>query len=71
MRTPRPEELWQRLVDEAGEDEIERAASVTVAQAEKDLAQAGFDVAAERARARAVLDELDAGGARLGRTARV
>jgi hypothetical protein len=46
-----PEELWQQLVDEAGEEEIERAASISVAQAEKELAEAGFDVAAERARA--------------------
>jgi hypothetical protein len=52
-------EVWQQLVDEAGEDEIDRAASVTVAQAEKDLADAGFDVAAERARAAARLRELE------------
>lgn len=51
MPPPTPEALWQRLVDEAGEDLIERAAAVSVAQAEKDLAAAGFDVAAERARA--------------------
>jgi hypothetical protein len=49
MPAPRPEALWQKLVDEAGEDAIERAAAVSVAQAERDLAAAGFDVAAERA----------------------
>ena len=48
-----PEALWQQLVDEAGEDLVERAAAVSVARAEKDLAVAGFDVAAERARAMA------------------
>ncbi len=46
-----PEEIWQRLVDESGEDAIERAASVSVAQAEAELRLAGFDVAKERARA--------------------
>lgn len=55
-----PEEIWRRLVDEAGEDEIEQAAGVSVAQAEKDLAQAGFDVAAERAKADALMRELEA-----------
>jgi hypothetical protein len=58
MPKPSPEQIWQRLVDEAGEDEVERAASVRVAQAEKDLAEAGFDVAAERAKATALLAEL-------------
>lgn len=57
----RREEVWRQLVDEAGEDEIERAASVSVAQAEKDLARAGFDVAAERAKADALIGELEAG----------
>ncbi len=46
-----PEALWRQLVDEAGEDLVERAVVVSVAQAERDLAAAGFDVAAERARA--------------------
>ena len=53
------EALWQRLVDEAGEDAIEAAAAVSVAQAERDLAAAGFDVAAERAAAVARIDELE------------
>jgi hypothetical protein len=59
MPKPSPLEIWRQLVDEAGEDEIDRAASVTVAQAEKDLADAGFDVAAERARAAALLRTLE------------
>ena len=53
-----PKDIWQDLVDEAGEDAIERAASVSVEQAEKELAAAGFDVPAERAKASAFLDEL-------------
>jgi hypothetical protein len=52
------EEVWQALVDEAGELLIEEAASVSVEQAEKELAEAGFDVAAERARAEAFLASL-------------
>ncbi len=56
-----PEEVWRQLADEAGEDEVDRAASVSVAQAEKELAEAGFDVAAERAKGVALIDELEAG----------
>jgi hypothetical protein len=55
----REERLWQELVDEAGEELIEEAAAVSVAQAEKDLAAWGFDVAAERARAEAFLVSLE------------
>ncbi|MDP9002075.1 MAG: hypothetical protein M3O46_18435 [Myxococcota bacterium] len=61
MAKRNPEEIWRQLVDEAGDDEIDRAASVSVAQAEKDLAQAGFDVAAEREKANVILRELEAG----------
>jgi hypothetical protein len=53
--------LWKELVDEAGEAEIERAASVSVEQAEAELAAAGFDVAAERAKANAFLEALERG----------
>jgi hypothetical protein len=59
----REELLWQELVDEAGEELIEQAAAVSVAQAEKELAEAGFDVAAERARAEAFLASLEGGAA--------
>jgi hypothetical protein len=59
MRARGPIEIWRRLVDEAVEDEIDRAASVSVAQAERDLAAAGFDVAAERATGAARLRELE------------
>lgn len=52
------EEIWRKLVEEAGEALIDEAASVSVAQAEKDLADAGFDVAAERAAGAAVIASL-------------
>jgi hypothetical protein len=54
----REEALWAELVDEAGEELIEQAASVSVAQAEADLRAAGFDVAEERARAEVFLRSL-------------
>jgi hypothetical protein len=54
-------DLWKELVDEAAEAEIDRAASVSVEQAEAELAAAGFDVAAERARANAFLEALERG----------
>jgi len=59
MSERKPAELWKKLADEAGEDEIDRAASVSVEQAEADLRAAGFDVAAERAKANAFLDALE------------
>jgi hypothetical protein len=55
----RDEELWEELLDEAGEALIDEAAAVSVEQAEKELAEAGFDVAAERARAEAFLRWLE------------
>jgi len=59
MATKRtPEEVWNHLEQEAAEDEIEQGASVGVAQAEKELAEAGFDVEAEREKARAWVREL-------------
>jgi hypothetical protein len=52
------EEIWRELVQEAGDALIDEAAAVSVAQAEKDLADAGFDVAAERAAGEAILASL-------------
>jgi hypothetical protein len=54
-------ELWEQLVDEAGEDLIARAASMSVKDAEKELAAAGVDVAAERAEAERFLEDLASG----------
>jgi hypothetical protein len=51
--------LWEGLVDEAGDELVERAASVSVAQAERELREAGFDVKAERAAAEAFLAALE------------
>ena len=53
-----PEKLWQRLADAAAEDDVEAASAVSVTEAERDLAAAGFDVKAERARAEALIAEL-------------
>jgi hypothetical protein len=64
MSKQTPRDIWNALVDEAGEDEIERAASVSVEEAERELAAAGFDVAAERARASAFLDAQERGDRR-------
>ena len=60
--TKKKADLWREILDDAGEDEIEAAANVSVAQAEKELAAAGFDVAAERAKAEAFLVALERGG---------
>jgi hypothetical protein len=61
MSSRHPAAIWQRLVDETGEEAIEAAVSVSVARAERDLVAAGFDVAAERAVAVAQIDELASG----------
>jgi hypothetical protein len=45
-----PEDLWNRLALEGGEDRIAAAASVSASQAERDLRAAGFDAKAERER---------------------
>jgi len=57
----RKSDLWKQLVAEAAEAEIDAAASISVEQAEKDLAAWGFDVAAERAKAEAFLVALEGG----------
>jgi hypothetical protein len=68
-----PEDLWKELAVETGEEEIERAASVSVAQAERELHAAGFDIRAERAKGNALLDELasDATAGTVGRQSAV
>jgi hypothetical protein len=52
-------DLWRDLVAEAGDDAALNAAQVTSADAERELAAAGFDVAEERAKAAAHLRALD------------
>ena len=74
MSQKKKSDLWKEIVEEAAEPddgeeeldaaaeaEIEAAANVSVAQAEKELAAAGFDVAAERAKAEAFLATLERG----------
>ena len=58
----RGQKLWEKLVDEAGEDEIEAAASVSVEEAERELREAGFDLDDEDAQAEAFLVALKSGG---------
>jgi hypothetical protein len=59
VNTPRTtEQLWEELVEEAGEEEIAAADAMTVADAEAYLTANGFDVKAERAKAAAFLDDL-------------
>jgi chaperonin GroEL (HSP60 family) len=65
---PSAEEVWRQLALEAGEDGIDRAASVSIAQAETELTEAGFDVASERARATTWLDDLSFGGPRTSKS---
>jgi len=65
------EEVWQKLVDEAAEDEIDRAAATSVEKAEKELAEAGFDLAAERARAAAFLAGLGVAQPKSGQVLRL
>jgi hypothetical protein len=52
-------ELWRRLVEEAGEEAIERAATVSVGEAERELVGAGFDVGLERRVASAKIAALE------------
>jgi hypothetical protein len=59
---PAPEDLWRRLVEEAGDDPVESAAAVSVSQAERELKAAGFDTKAERERASALIRELTGEG---------
>ena len=56
---PNARQLRDMLVEEAGELAIDEAiARTSVAEAEKELAEAGFDIRAERARASALIAEL-------------
>jgi hypothetical protein len=55
-------EMWQILVDEAGEDEIERASKVSFEDAVKELEAAGFDVQKELERGEAYLAAMARGG---------
>ncbi|HEY8088965.1 MAG TPA: hypothetical protein VIF09_13995 [Polyangiaceae bacterium] len=54
-------DVWAQLVDEAGEEEVELAASMSVADAEAELKALGVDVTAERTKATAFLEALRSG----------
>lgn len=62
MTKPTPQQVWQQLLDEAGDDAIEAVLALTPEQVEAELAGAGFDVAEERAKAERFLEDLAAGG---------
>jgi len=57
-----PEQQWRALVKEADEDEraFRKAASASVAEAERSLAEAGVDVKAERGRGTVLRREIEA-----------
>jgi hypothetical protein len=59
---PTPHQVWQQLLDEAGEDAIEAVLALTPEQVEAELAGAGLDVAEERGKAERFLEDLAAGG---------
>lgn len=63
MTRPTAAQVWRRLVDEAGEDEIEAVLSLSQEQVDAELAGAGFDLGAERAKADAFLEDLVSGQA--------
>lgn len=60
---PTPEQLWEELVQEAGEDEIEAACAESDEEVERYLTANGFDVEAERAKGEAFLAALEGGAA--------
>jgi hypothetical protein len=51
-------QIWDRLVEDAGEDAIGEAIGVSVADAERELVAADFDTKAERARAAVIMAQL-------------
>jgi hypothetical protein len=61
MTRPTATQVWRRLVDEAGEDEIAAVLSMSQEQVDAELAGAGFDLGTERAKADAFLEELVSG----------
>jgi hypothetical protein len=58
---PSAREVWQGLVDEAGDELIAAAEQMSDEDVEKELADAGFDLDAEHAKADAFLDALERG----------
>ncbi len=71
MPTRPSADLWRQLAAEAGEDAIERAANTSVAEASRELHEAGFDVTRERAEGVALLDAMEKRAAPKERAANV
>ncbi len=68
MSTPKkrtPAEAWDKIQDDADEDEIDRILALSDAELDAEMRAEGFDPAAERARGAALANELL--GAREGR----
>jgi len=61
MTRPTATQVWRRLVDEAGEDEIAAVLSMSQEQVDAELAGAGLDLHAERARADRFLEDFVSG----------
>ncbi len=61
MTRPTATQVWRRLVEEAGEDQIAAVLSMSQDQVDAELAGAGFDLGAERATADGFLEDLLSG----------
>jgi hypothetical protein len=61
MSRPTARQVWQQLLDEAGEDAIQSVLAMTPEQVEAELEGLGVDLAAERAKADRFLEDLASG----------
>lgn len=61
MTKPTAAQVWRRLVDEAGEDQIAAVLSMSQEQVDAELAGAGFEIQNERAKADQFLEDLVSG----------
>jgi len=58
---PTARQVWQQLLDEAGEEQIQAVLSLTPEQVDAELAGFGVDVSKERAKADQFLEDLASG----------
>lgn len=61
MTRPTATQVWRRLVEEAGEDQIAAVLGMSQEQVDAELAGAGFDLGAERAKADGFLEDFLSG----------
>lgn len=61
MTKPTATQVWRRLVEEAGEDQIDAVLSMSQKQVDAELAIAGVDLGAERAKGETFLEDLVSG----------